>query len=224
MPPAGLEVDDRAIAVAREVPHQVILAFHGPVGALGEGAHGDRVGVTAQHARRLDYVLDRGSVHYRARLRFQSPTPLAGLEDQRMAAVQEHRGLHTAAGAQARVEKHHRQHLALQTARDLAALDARGESQQGFQRFRPPVLERKEVAARYRSTAARPSSSRAASTSEKVSGGIRRRTEGSLAVPVRMRWGGANSACWTGAAGRPSWSPSSRPRPVTRGTPSASAP
>ena len=217
-----LQVDDRLLAVTGEAPDDGVLPRHGPVAAAGEGAHAERVGVAPEHPRRVHDVLHAVAVHHRAGLGLQRPAAAPGLEHHRVATVEEHRGLEAGTGAKARVHEDHRQHLPLQPAGDLPPLHPRGQREQCVDLGGRPVLQRQEVTLRHTSTSFSPARSRSASSSENESGGSRRRTRGSEAVPVMIRR--ANSARCTSAAGRARWRPRRSPRPLTRRTPSARAP
>ena len=185
-----------------------------------EAPHADRIGVPAQHPRGIDDVLDGVVVHDRTRLGLERPAALSGLEHDPVPAVQEHRRLEAGAGPKARVHEHHRQHLPLEAAGHLAALDPRGKrsspsTSSGLQSSRARKSRLVTPAPpRVRRGADRPRAW------EKESGGRSRRTCGSVAVPVRTLL--ANSARWTSTAGRSRCRPRSRPRPATRRTPSAS--
>src|SRR5206468_2586584 len=125
---------------------------------------------------------------------------------------------------EAPVEEHGVDHLALESTRDLAALDTPGEYQELVHGLGTPVFHRQEIPPppAHCSASSSAPSTRLHSDVAKLSGGIRRSTLGSLAVPVSTRrW---NSACCTGIAGRSRCSPSSNPRPVTFEMPSVIAP
>src|SRR5690606_36119369 len=212
----GFQVDHRYRREAREVADGGILALGGPVAPLGERAHRQGVGVARQHPRRLDDVLDGGAVHHGVEFGLDRPAPLAGLQRERVTAVEEHRCFHRRTSAQRWVEEHHRQHLALEAAGHLAALDPRGKLQQPVDRVDRPVLHREEVAAAQVSTLASASSSSRASSVVNDSGGSSRSVSGWVAVPVSTRC--CHSSRWTWAAGRSSSSPIRKPRPCTART------
>ena len=124
MPPGGLEVDHRLLAVAGEAPEDQRPAGPRPSPSPGESS--------ARRARRRS---GRAPAPHPRCARRVSPSitapgsvssdqlPLPRLQHHRVAAVEEHRRLEAGAGAQARVHEDHRQHLALQSAADLAPLD-----------------------------------------------------------------------------------------------------
>ena len=165
----------------------------------------------------------RVAVHHGAGLGLQRPAPPPRLQHDRVAAVEEHRGLEAGAGAEARVHEDHRQHLPLQAAGDLAALDPRRPA-------RAAPRSRRGTSPRARGSRAWSREHLLESSQQQVGlvGGERERRQQPEHLRVRRGAGDDAPARTAHAAPRrpagPRCRPSSRPRPLTCRTPSARAP
>ena len=216
MPARRLEIDDRLLAVPREVADDGIAPRHRPIGAPGKRAHAERIGVAAQHARGLDDVLDRspsitapGSVSS-AQLPFPGSSttawpPWRNIAVSKLVRVRRLGSMNTMA-----------KHLPLEAAADLPALDPSREPEQPLDLRVVPVLQGEKVALGHASTSLSPARRRSASSAENESG--RQETE-HVRDPTRYRSGcdGRRARAAPSAAGRSRCRPSSSPRPLTRG-------
>src|SRR5205823_5483928 len=179
------------------------------VTACGEGADAERIAIGAERRDALAHVLGGRAIHHHPRAGLELPAALPRADDEGVAAEARHGGLEGCQRAQRRIEEQQPQDPPGQRARLGLLFQAPRELQE---RQHLVALEVREIEKTLHAGSSRSASrSRSTCCSSRMSGGSRRSTCGSLAVPVRMQH--SSSSAWISFAGRLVRSPTSRPTP-----------